>query len=185
MRHLLSVLVYNEPGVLSRVVGLFSGRGFNITSLNVAPILDLDANKTAPATKGKAQLIKEADVSLITITTSGDAQIMEQIIKQLHKLIPVIKVMNFEGIDTVQREMMLLKVNAFGDRREEILRIADIFRCKVVDVGLTDITLEVTGDYEKVEAIIGLYKKFGIKDLARAGTMAMRRSMQREGDRTR
>jgi len=153
--------VENEPGVLSRVAGLFSGRGFNIESLNVAQTL-------------------EFGVSHMTITTSGDAQILEQIVKQLRKLITVIKVVDFQEFTAVEREMMLIKVQADDSRRGEVLRIADIFRCKVVDVSLADLTLEVTGDQEKIGAVISLLGRFGIKELIRTGTMAMKRSMQRE-----
>ena len=131
MRRVLSVLVENEPGVLSRVAGLFSGRGFNIESLNVAPTL-------------------EDGVSLMTITTSGDEQIIEQIVKQLRKLVTVVKVVDFYGMAYVEREMMVIKVHAEESKRGEVLRIADIFRCKVVDVSLTDLTLEATGDHSKL-----------------------------------
>lgn len=117
MRRVLSVLVENEPGVLSRVAGLFSGRGFNIESLNVAPTL-------------------EDGVSLMTITTSGDEQIIEQIVKQLRKLVTVVKVVDFYGMAYVEREMMVIKVHAEESKRGEVLRIADIFCCKVVDVTL-------------------------------------------------
>lgn len=161
MRHVLSVLVENEPGVLSRVAGLFSGRGFNIESLNVAPTL-------------------EEGVSLMTITTRGENQIIEQIVKQLRKLVTVIKVVDFEGVAAVEREMMIVKVQAEESKRAEILRIADIFRCKVVDVSLTDLTLESTGDHGKIQAIISLLQRFGIKEIARTGTVALRRSMQPE-----
>ena len=159
MRHVLSVLVENEPGVLSRVAGLFSGRGFNIESLNVAPTL-------------------EPGVSHMTITTSGDDQIIEQIIKQLRKLVTVIKVVDFQDITFVEREMLIVKVQADDSRRAEVLRIADIFRCKVVDVSLTDLTLEATGNHEKIAAILTLLGKFGIKEAFRTGSVAMRRSMQ-------
>jgi acetolactate synthase-1/3 small subunit len=161
VRYVLSVLVDNEPGVLSRVAGLFSGRGFNIETLNVAPTL-------------------ENGVSLMTIATSGDSQIIEQIIKQLRKLVTVIKVVDYHELAAVEREMMLIKVQADDSRRGEVLRIADIFRCKVVDVSLVDLTLEATGDQEKIGAIINLLNRFGIKELARTGTLAMKRSMQRE-----
>lgn len=161
MRHVLSVLVENEPGVLSRVAGLFSGRGFNIESLNVAPTL-------------------EEGVSLMTITTSGEEQIIEQIVKQLRKLVTVIKVVDFIDVSAVEREMMMVKVQADDARRAEVLRIADIFRCKVVDVSLNDLTLEATGDHGKVQAILSLLARFGIKEIARTGTVAMRRSMQPE-----
>ena len=161
MRHVLSVLVENEPGVLSRISGLFSGRGFNLDSLNVAPVL-------------------EEGVSLMTIVTRGDQQIIEQIVKQLRKLVTVIKVTDMQYSATVEREMALIKVNAAESNRAEILRIVDIFRCKVVDVSLDEFTLEVIGDHSKVEAVIDLLDRFGIKEIARTGTVALRRSMQPE-----
>ena len=161
MRHVLSVLVENEPGVLSRVSGLFSGRGFNIESLNVAPTPD-------------------PETSHMTITTYGDDQILEQIVKQLRKLITVVKVVDFSSQATVEREMMLVRINAEDAVREEVLRLVDIFRCKVVDVGHTELTLEVSGDQDKLTAILSLLQRFGIKDIARTGPLAMRRSMQPE-----
>lgn len=157
MRRVLSVLVENEPGVLSRVAGLFSGRGFNIESLNVAPTL-------------------EEGVSHMTITTSGDDLIIEQIIKQLRKLVTVIKVVDLNEHSHVSRDMILLKVHAEETKREEILRIVDIFRCKVVDVSSNDFTIEATGTHDKLEAIISLLMRFGIKEIARTGTVALRRS---------
>lgn len=159
MRHVLSVLVENEPGVLSRVVGLFSGRGFNIESLNVGPTL-------------------EPGVSHITICTTGDEQIIEQITKQLLKLITVIKVVDLTHLQSVEREIVLMKVSADDAKRAEVLRIADIFRCKVVDVSPTELTLELTGDQNKIKAVVTLLRRFGVKDFVRAGTVAMRRSMQ-------
>lgn len=158
MRRILSVLVENEPGLLSRVSGLFSGRGFNIESLSTAPTLD-------------------DGVSHITITTYGEDQLLEQIVKQLRKLVSVIKVVDYTGVPTVQREMMMLRVRAEDTNRGEVLRIADIFRCKVVDVSLQDMTLEVTGDHEKLDAVVRLLQKFGIKEMVRTGTLALRRSM--------
>ncbi len=159
MRHVLSVLVENEPGVLSRVAGLFSGRGFNIDSLNVGPTL-------------------EPGVSLMTITTFGEEQIIEQIVKQLRKVVSVIKVVDLTDLKSVEREMVLIKVNADDSKRAEILRVADIFRCKVVDVSTDELTLEVTGDQGKIQAIVNLLQRFGIKEFARTGTVALRRSMQ-------
>lgn len=156
-RHVLSVLVENEPGVLSRVVGLFSGRGFNIHSLNVAPSL-------------------EEGVSHMTITTYGDSMILEQIMKQLHKIVTVIKVNDFAEVPAVEREMMFLKIQAEGSMRGEILRTVDIFRCKVIDVSPNEMTIEATGDHEKLEAIVSLFQRFGIKELARTGSVVMRRS---------
>ncbi len=159
MRHILSVLVENEPGVLSRVSGLFSGRGFNIETLTVAPTL-------------------EEGVSVMTITTSGDEQIIEQIIKQLRKLITVIKVVDLTEVKNVEREMLLMKVSAEDAKRAEILRIVDVFRCKVVDVGFDELTIEITGTQDKLAALVSLMQRFGIKEMVRTGAVAMRRSMQ-------
>ena len=159
MRHILSVTVENEPGVLSRVAGLFSGRGFNIESLNVGPTLD-------------------PGVSVMTITTEGDEQIIEQIVKQLRKLITVIKVVDLTDLKSVLREMVLLKVNANDANRAEILRTVDIFRCKVVDVSIDELTIEATGNYEKISAIVGLLTRFGVKEVSRSGMVAMKRSIQ-------
>ena len=156
-RHVLSVLVENEPGVLSRVVGLFSGRGFNIDSLNVAPAL-------------------EAGTSHMTITTYGDTAIVEQIMKQLHKIVTVIKVVEFADIPAIEREMMFVKVQAEGTMRGEILRTVEIFRCKVVDVSPNEMTIEATGNHDKMEAILSLLQPFGIKELVRTGSVVMRRS---------
>jgi acetolactate synthase-1/3 small subunit len=159
MRHILSVIVENEPGVLSRVAGLFSGRGFNIESLNVGPTLD-------------------PGVSVMTIATEGDEQIIEQIVKQLRKLITVIKVVDLTDMKSVLREMVLLKVNANDANRAEILRTVDIFRCKVVDVSIDEMTIEATGNSDKINAIVGLLTRFGIKEVSRSGMVAMKRSIQ-------
>ncbi|MBU1230769.1 MAG: acetolactate synthase small subunit [Proteobacteria bacterium] len=159
MRHILSVIVENEPGVLSRVAGLFSGRGFNIESLNVGPTLD-------------------PGVSVMTIATEGDEQIIEQIVKQLRKLITVIKVVDLTDLKSVLRELLLLKVNANDTNRAEILRIVDIFRCKVVDVSIDELTIEATGNHEKINAILGLLTRFGVKEISRSGMVAMKRSLQ-------
>ena len=154
MRHVITLLVENEFGVLARIAGLFSGRGFNIESLSVAETLE-------PA------------VSTMTIVTRGDDQIIEQVIKQLNKLIPVIKVVDLIEKDFVEREMILVKVSATAETREEILRIVDIFRGKVIDVGAKTYTLEVTGDEKKMDAILALLKPLGIKELVRTGHVAM------------
>lgn len=161
MRRILSVLVENEPGLLSRVSGLFSGRGFNIDYISAAPTLD-------------------EGVSLITIVTRGEAQLIEQIVKQLRKLVSVIKVVDYTNVPTVEREMMLLRVRAEDAERGEVLRIAEIFRCKVIDVSLNDLTLEVTGDHNKLDAVVQLLRKFGIKEMARTGALALKRSMVQE-----
>jgi acetolactate synthase I/III small subunit len=159
MRHILSILVENEPGVLSRVAGLFSGRGYNIETLNVAPTL----------TEG---------LSMMTITTEGDEAIIEQIVKQLRKLVTTRKVVDLTDVKAVEREMMLLRVDAEGANRAEVLRIVDIFRCKVVDVSPSELILEVTGTQDKLTALVSLLQRFGIKEVARTGAVAMRRGMQ-------
>lgn len=153
-KHVLSILVDNEPGVLSRIAGLFSGRGYNIESLSVAETTD-------PA------------ISRITMITLGNKAIVEQIKKQLHKLINVIKVLDLTGTPFVQRELALIKVNAKPESRAEILRIVDIFRCKVVDVGPEHYTVEVTGTEEKLTAILDLFQPMGIKEIARTGSIAL------------
>ena len=158
-RCVLSILVDNEPGVLSRVVGLFGGRGYNIESLCVAETTD-------PAT------------SRITLVTEGDEQILEQIKKQLNKLINVVKVHTLSGGDYVEREMTLIKVVAKAQHRAEILRIVDIFRCKVVDVGLEHYTIEVTGNRGKLDAILNLLKPIGIKEIAKTGAIALFREVK-------
>ena len=155
-KHTISLLVDNEPGVLSRVAGLFSGRGFNIESLCVAETLD-------PL------------VSRMTLVTRGDDAVAEQIMKQLNKLINVMKVHDLTGTEYVEREMALVKVNAKADSRAELLRIVDIFRCNVVDVSPTHYTLEVTGTAEKLAAILSLLKPMGVKEIARTGAIALAR----------
>ncbi|QTA81547.1 Acetolactate synthase isozyme, small subunit [Desulfonema limicola] len=153
-KHILSILVDNQPGVLSRISGLFSGRGFNIESLCVAETID-------------------PNISRLTIVTKGNMPVVEQIKKQLNKLINVIKVHELTGSKYVHREMALIKVNAKQENRAEILRIVDIFRCKVVDVGLDHYTIEVTGDEGKMEAILTLLRPIGIKEIAKTGTIAL------------
>ena len=155
-RHILTLLVDNEPGVLSRVVGLFSGRGFNIESLCVAPTMD-------------------SAVSRITVTTKANPPLIEQIEKQLNKLINVIKVRDLSIEEAVKREMSIIRVKAGAQTRAEVLRIVDIFRCKVVDVGSEQYTIEVTGDQGKIEALLRLLKPIGIKEIARTGMLAMYR----------
>jgi acetolactate synthase-1/3 small subunit len=154
MRHVITLSVENEFGVLARVAGLFSGRGFNIESLCVAETLD-------------------PNVSTMTVVTRGDDQIIEQVLKQLNKLVSVIKVVDLIDKDFVEREMVLIKVNASRENREEVLRVADIFRGKVIDVGAKTYTLEVTGDEKKINAILALLKPLGIKELVRTGHVAM------------
>ena len=155
-KHTISLLVDNEPGVLARVAGLFSGRGFNIESLCVAETL-------------------EPSISRITLVTRGDDTVAEQVNKQINKLINVIKVHDLTGTEYVEREMALIKVKAKADSRAEILRIVDIFRCKVVDVSPAHYTIEVTGTAEKLAAILSLLKPMGIKEIARTGAIALGR----------
>jgi len=155
-RHILSILVDNQPGVLARVAGLFSGRGFNIESLCVAETND-------PL------------ISRMTIVTTGDLGVVEQIKKQLNKLVNVVKVVDFTGTDFVQRELALIKVRARPENRAEVLRMVDIFRCRVIDVGAESYTVELTGDEGKISAFLNLIKPMGIKEIARTGALALGR----------
>jgi acetolactate synthase-1/3 small subunit len=159
MRHTISILVENEFGVLARVAGLFSGRGFNIDSLSVAKTLD-------------------PSLSRITLVTEGDDQIVEQITKQLNKLICVIKVSDFQETPHVEREMALIKVAADERTRGEILNIIDIFRAKVIDAGPRSFVIEVTGDEGKITAILDLLKPLGVKEIVRTGKVAVQRGLQ-------
>ncbi|MDH3347082.1 MAG: acetolactate synthase small subunit [Desulfobulbaceae bacterium] len=157
MKHTISVLLQNKPGALSRVTGLFSGRGFNIESLCVAETQD---SKT----------------SCLTLTTRGNDLIIEQITKQLHKLIDVIKVTDISEGEFVEREMVLIRVKAEASTRAEVLRIIDIFRGKVVDVSPTTYAVELTGPETKINAIIDMLSPIGIKEIVRTGTIAMARA---------
>jgi len=156
-KHTIGVLVENQPGVLSRVAGLFSGRGFNIECLTVAET-------------------NEPGLSRMTLVTTGDQHILEQIVKQLNKLINVIKVIDFRETEFVDREMALIKVRAEAQTRAEALRIADIFRAKIVDVSPHFYTIEVTGNDTKIAAIMELYEQLGIVEVARTGKAALARS---------
>ncbi len=156
MRHTISVLVENKFGVLSRVSGLFSGRGFNIESLSVGETID-------------------RAVSLMTIVTTGDDQIVEQITKQLNKLIDVIKVVDFMDVDHVEREMVLVKVAPRKNDKTEFLKLAEIFRGRIVDSGPATFTVEITGDERKIAAFIELIRPYGIKEFVRTGKVAIAR----------
>lgn len=160
MKHTISVLLQNKPGVLSRVTGLFSGRGFNIESLSVAETI-------------------ESGVSCLTLVTSGDGAIIEQITKQLHKLIDVIKVTDISETEYVEREMALIRVKAELTTRAEVLRITDIFRGRVVDVSTKSYAIEVTGTRGKIKAITELLKPIGIQEIVRTGTIAMTRALKK------
>jgi len=160
MKHTISVLLRNKPGVLSRVTGLFSGRGYNIESLCVAVTMD-------------------PEVSCLTLVSHGDAPIIEQIMKQLNKLIDVLKVTDISESEYVEREMVLLRVNASANTRAEVLRIVDIFRGKVVDVATRTYTLEITGSASKVQAVIDILRPLGIQEIVRTGTIAMARGSKK------
>ena len=154
MRHTISVLVENEFGVLARVAGLFSGRGFNIESLSVAETMD-------------------PSVSRITLVTRGEDQVLEQIEKQLNKLINVIEVTDFTETEHVERELVLIKVPVDERTRGELMTIVDIFRAKIVDVSRRTYVIEMTGAEDKVQALVELLKPFGIKEIVRSGKVAM------------
>jgi acetolactate synthase-1/3 small subunit len=156
MRHTISVLVENKFGVLTRVAGLFSGRGYNIDTLNVAPTQD-------------------AELSRMTIVTHGDEATLDQIIKQLNKLVNVIAVHDFREGEYVDRELALVKVSVDAKTRAEVMQITDIFRAKIVDVQPKTLTVEITGNESKVEKFLNLMATFGIKDLTRTGKVAMAR----------
>ena len=156
MRHTISVLVENKFGVLSRISGLFSGRGYNIESLSVGETID-------------------PQVSVMTIVTVGDDWIIEQITKQLNKLIDVIKVVDMTELDHVEREMVMIKVAPRQEDKAEVLRIAEIFRGRVVDSSQKTYTIEITGDEKKIAAIVELLKPMGIKEFVRTGKIAISR----------
>lgn len=159
MKHTISVFVENKFGVLSRVSSLFSAKGYNIESLSVGETTD-------------------PEVSRMTIIVSGDDMIVEQIIKQLRRLIDVIKVSDFTDRAFIEREMVLLKVNAEPSSRSELLNIVDIFRGKIVDVSLKEFTVELTGEEGKIDALITMLTPFGVKEIARTGKVAMLRGLQ-------
>lgn len=155
MKHILGVLVENRPGVLSKVAGLFSRRGFNIDSLAVG-------------------VTEDPDISRMTIVVDGDEYIVEQVTKQLNKLIEVIKVSDI-GKNSVTRELALMKIHASPGTRNEIIDIINIFRAKIVDVSKNSMTVEITGDSKKIGALEEMLKEFGIKEMVRTGTIAIDR----------
>ena len=161
MRHTISILVENKFGVLSRISGLFSGRGYNIESLSVGETID-------------------PQVSVMTIVTTGDDWIIEQITKQLNKLIDVIKVTDLTELDHVEREMVLVKIAPRQENKAEVLRIAEIFRGRIVDSSPATYTVEITGDEKKIEAFIELVKPMGIKEFVRTGKVAIAREIAKK-----
>ncbi|ELR99701.1 acetolactate synthase small subunit [Gloeocapsa sp. PCC 73106] len=154
MKHTLSVLVEDEAGVLTRIAGLFARRGFNIESLAVGPA-------------------EQTGRSRITMVVPGDEQVIEQLTKQLYKLINVIKVQDITTIPCVERELMLIKVNANSASRGEIIELAQVFRARIVDISDDTLTVEVVGDPGKMVAIVQMLEKFGIKEIARTGKIAL------------
>ncbi len=158
--HTISVLVENEFGVLARVAGLFSGRGFNIESLTV------NEDPLDPT------------VSRIVLVTTGDDQIVEQINKQLNKLVSVIKITDFKDVETIDREMVIVKVAVDERTRGELDSIVQAFRAHVIDIGPRAVTIEVTGDSEKIKAFISIVRPLGIKEVVRSGKVAMSRAVQ-------
>src|SRR5512142_426858 len=156
MRHTISILVENKFGVLTRIAGMFSGRGYNIDTLNVAPTQDASASR-------------------MTIVTRGDDATLEQIVKQLNKLPDVLKVQDFRDGEYVDRELVLVKVTVDSKSRAEVMQVTDIFRAKIVDVQPKSLTIEVTGDEGKIEKFLELMKTFGVMDLTRTGKVAMPR----------
>ena len=157
MRHIISVLVENKFGVLARVAGMFSGRGYNIHSLKVAPTHD-------------------ADLSRMTLVVRGDEATVEQIVKQLQKLVNVLEVTDFREHEYVDRELVLVKVKISAKARAEVMQITDIFRAKIVDVQPRNMTIEVTGNENKVTKFIELMENFGVLELTRTGKVALPRS---------
>jgi acetolactate synthase-1/3 small subunit len=150
------VLVENKFGVLTRVAGLFSGRGYNIDSLNVAPT-------------------EQPDTSRMTIVTRGDDATLDQIVKQLNKLVNVLEVHDFSEVDFIDRELLLVRVAVDAKSRGEIMQMTDIFRAKIVDVQPKSLTIELTGDEGKIEKFLGLMKAFGVLELTRTGKIALSR----------
>jgi acetolactate synthase-1/3 small subunit len=156
MRRTISVLVENKPGVLARISNLFSARGFNIDSLAVGETED-------------------TTVSRMTIVVRGDERILEQVEKQLNKLIDVIKVSEYSQVEHLERDLALVKVKADKSNRSEILQIVDIFRAKIVDVSPNSVIIEITGDEDKIQALLNMLRPFGIKEMVRTGIVAMAR----------
>ncbi len=156
MKHVISVLVENKVGVLARITGLFSARGFNIESLAVGE------------TENK-------NLSRMTIVVSGDDTILEQVRKQLGKVIDTIKVTDFTGADYVERNLMLIKVSVAPGKRSEIVDLVNVFRGKIIDVGQKDMIVEISGPEDRLEAVLNLLRPYGIKEVTRTGRIAMNR----------
>lgn len=156
MRHIIAALVTNEPGVLAQVAGMFAARGFNIDSLVV----------------GRTE---NPELSRMTIVVSGDGGVLEQVRKQLARLVPVVKVVDYQSVPYVERDLMLAQVATTGERRSELIELTNIFRAKIVDVAADRVMIELAGTEDKIEAFIDLVRPFGIVELARTGVIAMPR----------
>lgn len=157
MRHTISILVENKFGVLTRIAGMFSGRGFNIDTLNVGPTLDPSASR-------------------MTIVVRGDDKVLEQVTKQLEKLVDVIDVQDFQDEEYVDRELVLLRVTATSKTRAEVMQICDIFRAKIIDVQPDKLAIEITGTEGKITKFLTLMESFGVSSLTRTGKVALARS---------
>jgi acetolactate synthase-1/3 small subunit len=156
MRHIISILVENKFGVLARIAGMFSGRGFNIETLNVGPMME---NK----------------LSRITATIIGDSDSLDQAIKQVKKLINVLEVTEFSDGQATERELVMLKVSATAEQRTEVVQVCDIFRAKIIDVSSESMNIEMTGNANKVAAFLNLIEPYGIIEMARTGNLALKR----------
>ena len=156
MRHTISVVVQNRFGVLTRIAGLFSGRGFNIDPLHVGPT-------------------QNDKISRLTLVVVGNDQVLEQVVKQLNKLVDVLEVHDFKDGDVIDRELILLRVKATSSTRPEVMQICDIFRAKIVDVQSSSLSIEVTGDESKIDKFLQLMKPFGVLELSRTGRIALPR----------
>lgn len=156
MRHIISILVENKFGVLARIAGMFSGRGFNIETLNVGPMMD-------------------AKLSRITATIIGDSESLDQAIKQVNKLINVLEVTEFSNGQATERELVMVKVSASAGQRSEVMQVCDIFRAKIIDVASESLNIEMTGNANKVGAFLNLIEPYGIVEMARTGNLALKR----------
>ena len=156
MRHIISAIVENKPGVLAHIAGLFAGRGFNIDSLAVGETEDPERSR-------------------MTVVVHGDDAVLEQVRKQLGKIVDVIKVSDFADENIVERDLMLIKIGVRPEKRGEVFEVASVFRGKIVDIGAKHLTIEIAGPEKKIEAFIDLLKPYGIKELARTGRIALGR----------
>lgn len=156
MRHIISILVENKFGVLARIAGMFSGRGFNIETLNVGPMID-------------------DRFSRITATIIGDSDALDQAIKQVYKLVNVLEVTDFSSSQATERELVMVKLAASPDQRSEVMQVCDIFRAKIIDVAPESLNIEMTGNSNKVRAFLNLIEPYGVIEMARTGNLALKR----------